>query len=179
MQEIVEFERRIAAALVRIDAGVDALAGALEQARTDALAPAAPEAPVAAAPEAVAPEAAAPPETPADEPTLVRMRERLAEAREREAALRAGYEDRIAALTGQIDAQGLELMRLRRTADTLREELRRLHEAAAGGAVDPALINRAMLAELDALRAGRLSEMAELDEISAALEAHLEEAAHA
>lgn len=169
MQEIVEFERRIAAALVRIDAGVDALAGALEEARAGAPVPAAAELPAAPAPA----------EPPGDEPTLVRMRERLAEAREREATLRAGYEERVAALTGQLDAQGLELMRLRRTADTLREELRRLHEAAAAGVADPALINRAMLAELDALRAGRLSEMAELDEISAALEAHLEEAAHA
>ncbi len=40
-------------------------------------------------------------------------------------------------------------------------------------------INKAMLAELDALRATRLTEMAELDEIAAALDAHLTEAENA
>jgi hypothetical protein len=61
----------------------------------------------------------------------------------------------------------------------LREQLRVLREAQAAGSTEPHLLNKAMLAELDALRATRLSEMAELDELSAALDDHLTEAENA
>ena len=44
------------------------------------------------------------------------------------------------------------------------------------GVTEPQLINKAMMIELDALRALRLTEMAEMDEILAALEPHLTEA---
>ena len=84
-----------------------------------------------------------------------------------------------AAMARQLDDQALELARLRRTSEVLRDELQRLQEVAISGAVDPAQINRAMLAELNALRACRLSEMAELEEITALLEAHVGESAHA
>ena len=172
MQDIVELERRIAAALERIGRGLDALAE-----------------PVAAMPADPEPETAseAGPDLPAaplaeleaERATTARLREKLAEAQTREAALREGHEARLAALTHQLDVQGLELQRMRKTAAQLREELRRLHEAEAAARVDPALINRALLAELDALRATRLRELAELDELAAALDDHLTEAEHA
>ena len=75
--------------------------------------------------------------------------------------------------------QGLELQRMRRVNASLREQLETLRSAQAKGLTDPGLINKAMLAELEALRAMRLSEMAEMDEILAALEPHLTEARNA
>ena len=216
MQEIVEYERRITAALKRIEAGIEAVstantarnraeaqlkteAGArlaaesrAEAAKAEAAtaraeadsaraeAAAAIAAAETAAETAAAAVAALPePEPVRDEPILAKMRERLQEAREREAVMRAEYEAKLAETSARLDAQGLEAARLRRVVGTLTAELGRLRESAAAGLDDPALINRAMLAELDALRAARLAEMAELEEISAALDTHLQEVAHA
>ena len=82
-------------------------------------------------------------------------------------------------LTQDLDVQGLELQRMRRVNASLREQLEALRSAAASGATEPALINKAMAAKLEALRATRLTEMAEMDEILAALEPHLTEAGNA
>jgi hypothetical protein len=171
MAEIVELERRIAAALDRIGRGLDGLA--------EARASAVPEAPmlVDALPEGA--EVAEGHADPATDTVLADLRASLAAAAEREALLRAEYQQHIDRLGHQLDVQGLELQRMRKTAVTLREELRRLREAAASGLAEPGQVNRAMLAELDALRAVRLSELAELDELSAALDDHLTEAEHA
>jgi hypothetical protein len=76
-------------------------------------------------------------------------------------------EARVDKMTRQLDVQGLELQRMRKTNIQLREQLRVLREAADG--VDAALINKSMQAELDALRATRASEIAEMDEILAEL----------
>jgi hypothetical protein len=76
-------------------------------------------------------------------------------------------EARIDKMTRQLDVQGLELQRMRKTNIQLREQLRVLREAADG--VDAAMINKSMQAELDALRATRASEIAEMDEILAEL----------
>lgn len=165
MQDIVELERRTAAALARIGRALDALP---------------PPAPVPGSdPEEVARQEAMRAELAAERATVQRLREKLAEARDRETVLRGGQDERLAALTHQLDVQGLELQRMRKTALHLREELRRLREAQSAGLTDPALLNRALLAEVDALRATRLTEMAELDELAAALDDHLTEAEHA
>ena len=50
-----------------------------------------------------------------------------------------------------------------------------VEEAAAQGLADPQQVNRAMLAELDALRATRLTEVAQMDEILAELAPLIEE----
>ncbi len=99
--------------------------------------------------------------------------------KEREAAHQVQMQDRMDKLTRQLDVQGLELQRMRRTTIGLRDQLRQLRQAQAEGVAEPQLINKAMLTELDALRATRLTEMAELDEIAAALEEHLTEAENA
>jgi hypothetical protein len=68
---------------------------------------------------------------------------------------------------------------MRRTAAALRDQLSALRAAEAAKVADPSLINKAMATELDALRAQRLTEVAEIDEILAALDPHIAEAAHA
>ena len=65
------------------------------------------------------------------------------------------------------DKLGAEVVRLRKTSTALREELTALR---ATDVPDAHLINRAMLAELEALRAERSAESAELAAILAELE---------
>ncbi|MCB6177321.1 hypothetical protein LHP98_04160 [Rhodobacter sp. Har01] len=172
MQEITDLERRITAALDRIGRGIDALDIAVVEP------PAAIDlAPVPAATEGDAATLRAELET--ERAATAQLRERLRAVRDRETLTRSQLEEKAEKMTRQLDVQGLELQRMRKTAVLLREELRRLREAQEAGTVDAAQINRAMLAELDALRATRLSELAELDEISAALDEHITEAENA
>lgn len=83
---------------------------------------------------------------------------------------------KVAMMTRQLDVQGLELQRMRKATVQLREQLRVLHESATEALVEPSQINKAMAAELDALRATRATEVAEMDEILAELEPLIEEA---
>lgn len=150
MQDIVELERRIAAALDRIGRGIEGLA------------PAAPAAMV-------------------DEGEVARLREALEEERFANAQLneklktlkeravpgqtQAVMAAKVERMTKQLDVQGLELQRMRKTVVQLRETLRALREAVSEGMPDAAMINRALLAETEALRATRLTELSMLDEI--------------
>lgn len=165
MQDVGELERRISAALERIGRGLDALAAPQE----------AGDAPPVDTAEIVKLRAQLEEERLAN----AQLQERLRVVKEREAAHQVQMQDRMDKLTRQLDVQGLELQRMRRTTIGLRDQLRQLRQAQAEGVAEPQLINKAMLTELDALRATRLTEMAELDEIAAALEEHLTEAENA
>ncbi|QYZ70769.1 hypothetical protein [Neotabrizicola shimadae] len=160
MQELVELERRIAAALDRIGRGIEGLA---------------PEVPAAPAAQPVA-----------DPAEVTQLREALEEERfinaqlteklraAREKAVTGQTQALLAAkverMTKQLDVQGLELQRMRKTVVQLRETLRALREAVTDGMPDAAMINRALLAETEALRATRLTELSLLDEILDELE---------
>lgn len=147
MTELPELERRISAALKRIGDGLDRLPAAEPAAPADdaALRIAAQEiarlkAELAAAQAAAAIPAAAPdPEA-------------------------AGLRARVEELTRQLDDQGLELSRMRQTTIQLRETLRAMREQQQGQ-VEAHLLNKAMLAELEALRAVRASEVIELEQL--------------
>lgn len=165
MKDIAELERRISAALARIGDGLAAL----------------PAATPAAAPVAE------------DSAELAALRAELATERAARAALQAQLEaatattatasttavdsarvislqEQVDRLTKLLDVQGLDLVRLRKTVGTLRESLQSLRSAQVATLPDTAAINRALLAEVDAMRAERQSEMAELDEIIAELD---------
>ena len=162
MSQIAELEQRITSALARISAGIEAMA-----------------VPV------IAPQTAA---AAANADDLARLQEALDEERmanaqlgERMKSLRDQGEKtgsaataEIAALTRQLDAQGLDVQRLSATVGQLREDLRRLREAAEQGMADPQMINRAMMAELEALRATRVAETNEMAEILSALQPIIE-----
>jgi hypothetical protein len=158
MQDLAELERRIAAALQRIGDGIEAIA-------------------TATSPDA---------EPPADQDGRVaELSAALAAEREANAALRAqidemqvsapmavdvpadaaDFQARIDKMTAQLDVQGLEMQRMRKTVVQLRENLRGLRRSQAANLADPEQINRAMVAELEAMRVTRLSEVAEMDEI--------------
>jgi predicted nucleic acid-binding Zn-ribbon protein len=161
MQEIAELEGRITAALARIGRGVDRLS------------PAARSGPSGGG----ATEAALRAQLEEERALNARLQEKLRAAKEREP--KGDLNEKIDRLTRQLDVQGLEVQRMRRTASALQGQLAALRAAQAAGVSDAHLVNKAMAAELDALRALRLSEMAEVDEILAALDPHLSEASHA
>jgi hypothetical protein len=169
MQDITELEKRIAAALERIGKGMDRLAS---QPRGAA------HAPGSASGSGAAPADAALRAQLEEEKSLTsQLQARLRAARDREA--KGDLQEKVDRLTQELDVQGLELQRMRRVNASLREQLEALRTAQAAGLVDPGLINKAMLTELEALRATRLTEMAEMDDILAALEPHLMEARNA
>lgn len=155
MHEISSLEQRITAALERIGKGIDTLGQSPRPATT---APA----PVEAALRAQLEE---------EKSLTARLQERLRATAERQP--KGDLQEKVDRLTRQLDVQGLELQRLRRTSAALRDQLAALTAAQAASLADPALVNRALQTELDALRALRLAEMAEMDEILAALQPHL------
>ncbi len=198
---IHQLERRISAALDRIDSGIDAMALAADEA------PQAPKADATSAkPDGAHPDSARLAALQASQAQMEAKLSKLSEAlsaeqklaadlrgqnKQLEARLRAQeaeakalaakaseaqdqpgaaqLEARLEKMTRQLDVQGLELQRMRKSTIQLREHLRVLHEAAAEGSAEPHLINKAMQAELENLRATRQTETAEMDEILAEL----------
>jgi uncharacterized protein (DUF885 family) len=165
MQEITELEKRIAAALDRIGKGMDRL---VSQPRAAAPAP-------GAAP--MSHDSALRAQLEEEKSLTAQLQARLRAAKDRET--KGDLQEKVDRLTQELDVQGLELQRMRRVNASLREQLESLRTAAASGVTEPGLINKATLAELDALRATRLTEIAEMDDILAALEPHLTEARNA
>ncbi|MFA7432547.1 MAG: hypothetical protein WCZ72_02420 [Gemmobacter sp.] len=162
MDDLTEYERRIGAALERIGLAVEGLATVPERTLppVDADGAAALRAEVARLTEALETERGA----------NAQLTERVRAIRERQDATVTQMERRIEKLTAQLDAQGLESQRLRKSAVSLREALRALREAAAAGLADGGAVNRAMQAELESLRATRMAEIAEMEEILSELE---------
>lgn len=177
MSEIAELERRITAALTRIGRGLDALPTADDMAAAAAAA----AAETAAAPQIDAESAEA---LRAQEAEILHLRQELAAEREASRHLperlaatgeqqetgAAALERKLADMTRQLDVQGLEVQRMKKTNIQLRETIRTLREAMEQDVGAPHLINKSMLAELEALRAARAAEMAEMDEILGGLE---------
>lgn len=163
MDNIAELERRITAALSRIGAGVETLS---------AVSVATANAPVATLADGVAEAEIARLNEALDEEQMLtaQLNERLRVVRAQDAARREALEDEVARLSQALDTQGLEAARLKRTVASLREQLRLMTEAQAEGRIEPHLINRAMLTELEALRALRAAETSELNDLIAALD---------
>ena len=157
MQSLAELEQRLTAALDRIGAGL-----------VDFSSPPQP---------AAIPNADGDLKLVLDEERMLtaQLNERLLAVKEKDAQNTAQFAAKIDQMTQQLDAQGAELKRMRNTNVQLREVLHILREAAAQGLSDPHLVNRAMLAELDALRATRMTEVAQMDEILAELAPLIEE----
>ena len=160
MPTIAELERRITAALDRIGQGLDRL-----------------------------PASEAPAALPGDNATALhealetersaaaQLAERLRKVKEREANAKVEAEARIADLTAARDQQAAELQRLRKTMAQLRDTLTAQNEAIRAGVTEPQVINKSLLAELEALRAQRRSESAEMEAILTALSPLIEEPA--
>lgn len=157
MSDIAELERRISAALARIDAGVEALA---------AVPPAAP-APEAARDEA---EVARLTEALEEERTAnAQLAERVRAIREKQESTIGALERTVERLAGQVDAADAEIRRLKQINEDLTEANRALRATAVAGLAEPDLINRSMMTEIEAMRAARAAEIAEMNGILAEL----------
>ncbi len=167
MQEIAELERRITAALERIGRGVANL-------------PTAPIAVESELPLSMAEAELARLTEALDEERMAnaQLNERLRMVRDKEAGEKLALQSQVESLTAQLEAQATELNRLRRTVDQMNGEMSDLRDVAQLGVTEPEHINKAMLAELEALRAARASEAEELAEIVAALNPLIAEARH-
>lgn len=97
------------------------------------------------------------------------LTERVRVLGERQEQALAGMEAKAAEAAERMQKFDLELQRLRRANGQLSEACEALRHANAEGVGDAHLINKAMMAELEALRAARAAEVAEADEIIAAL----------
>ncbi|WP_295314730.1 hypothetical protein [Roseobacter sp.] len=151
MSEIDELQSRILAAMDRVAQGVDALT-APDTSQTDDLR------------QALEDEKASNAALSEQVETLTRQQQ------ENEDAVAAQVSEKVASL----DAQ---LQKLRRANAQLTEACDALRRANAEGVGEPHLINKSMMAELEAIKAMRNAEMAEADEIIAALTPLLESAA--
>jgi len=159
MDDIGELERRLAAALERIDAGLDgAIAGGGAGHAGTATQ-------LAELQEALEAERA----------NNARLTMRVTALEDRRTGAVADLEQQLDRATKQLDAQALEVQRLKTVNDGLRAAIGPLQEAQAATAADPHLINKAMQAELEALRAARAAEIAEMDEILTELAPLVEE----
>jgi chromosome segregation ATPase len=168
MQEITELEQRIGAALERIGKGVERLSG--RSAATGS-----PSSTAGLVPSGV--EAALRAQLEEEKALTAQLQDRLRIQKERET--KGDLQAKIDRLTQLLDVKGLEVQRLRRSVGTLREQLAALRSDQAAKVAEPGHINKAMAAEIDALRAMRMAEISEMDEILVALEPHLTEAGNA
>lgn len=143
MGQIDELEQRISSALDRIGQGLEGVA------QSD-------ETPASA--EVMA-------ELDAERDANAQLEERLKALRERTSANTVQLEQKVERLQAQLTASEAQTAKLRGLNDRLQhavEHLRRQNESMVG---DPHLVNKAMMAELEALRSARAGDVAEMDAI--------------
>ncbi|SHH14451.1 hypothetical protein [Marivita hallyeonensis] len=166
MTQIDELQHRITAALDRVAQGV----ARLEERASAASSPA--------------------PEPQGDPEEVARLKEALedeklanAQLEERVRKLHESHRDELEAARASaapgvdVSALDLEMQRLRQSNEMLRATNEELRSALAENVGEPHLINKAMLAELEGLRAARAVESAETQAVLASLEPLLEAAA--
>jgi predicted nucleic acid-binding Zn-ribbon protein len=164
MSDISILEGRITAALDRIRRGVEWM---------DELAASAPALPMDAPDQEVAAL-----RTRLDEEQTVnaQLEERVRALKDRQDGRLAHLETEVAENRARLAAMDDDMQRLRQTNAELRDMAAQLREALAEGVTEPQLINRAMLAELEALRAARAVDLAEVNAVMAELRPFIGEA---
>ena len=143
MSEIEDFQSRIMAALDRAARGLDKLGSGDSEALERAL--------------------------EEERTTNAQLNERVRVLGERQDRALEAMEVKAKEAAARLQALDLELQRLRRANAQLTEACEALRDANAEGVGEPHLINKAMMAELEAMRAMRNAERAEAEEIIAAL----------
>lgn len=159
MQEIAELERRITSALARIGRGIEAISAEPTQAA------------------GTGQEERASVANALEEERMVnlQLQERLRVLREKDGAARHLLEGQIAELTRKTEEQAEELGKLHKHLAVMSDQMAALRDSAMAGLVEPHHINRAMMTELETLRAARASEAQELAEIVSVLTPLIEE----
>jgi len=153
MTEIEEFQRRIAAALDRIGQGVEGRAAGGD-----------------------AEDMAALKQQLEDERLAnAQLEQRLRKLKIRQEAAQADAEAAREATAKQLAKMDTDLQSLRKANQQLRDNNAALREANAQGVADPHLINKAMMAEIEGLRASRATDRAEAEVILSELGRVLDE----
>jgi len=130
------------------------------------------------------------PEVQVDPAEMAALRTELADERvvqaqleERIRALKERHEKRVAELEAAVEAErgrlatlDHELQRLRQSNADLRDVAGQLRAALAEDVAEPELVNRAMVAEIEALRATRAADLAEIEAVIDTLRPHIGEA---
>ena len=93
------------------------------------------------------------------------LQERLKKLREKQEAAETAAAEARNEMAGRIEALDRDLQSLRSANQQLRENNAALREANANGLAEPHLINKAMLAELEGLRASHAADRAEADAV--------------
>jgi len=146
MNSIEDLQARIIAAMDRVGAGVDALS-AHDVGTTQALTAALEE----------------------ERTVTAQLEERLKTLKDKQAKELEGMAAQLQDMRAKVDSLDLEQQRLRQITTQLRDANAALREANEAGVGEPHLINKSMMAELEALRASRAAEIAEASAILSAL----------
>ncbi|WP_299376790.1 hypothetical protein [uncultured Tateyamaria sp.] len=146
MSEIDTLQQRLTAAMDRISTGLGAV-GSTSNADADALQAALEDEKLANA----------------------QLQERVRKLSDQQAGAAAAAEAAASQAQARVAELDLELQRLRKSNDQLRESNMALRAANEEGVGEPHLINKAMMAELEALRATRAADVAEASSIIGAL----------
>ncbi|TVP73825.1 MAG: hypothetical protein EA339_02150 [Rhodobacteraceae bacterium] len=93
------------------------------------------------------------------------LSERVNAVRQRQETSFTTLEKRLARMTEQLDLQSLEMLRLKKANTKLIEANRQLRDSVEAKIIEPSTINRSLVAELEALRAERAAEMAEMEDV--------------
>lgn len=160
MSNIDDLQRRITAALDRIGQGLESLTAGdsgADSAELDALRQSLEEEKLANA----------------------QLEERLKALKRKQQAQQDAAEHAEAGRAETVRKLDAELQSLKKANHQLRENNKALREANASGVAEPHLINKAMLAELEGLRATRAAEKAEVDAVMADLSRVIDGAAGA
>lgn len=155
MTDITELERRITGALERASSALAQLSAAQED--TGDL-----EAMKA--------------ELEAERVANAQLEERVRAIKEKQETTVAALEAEVVRLKDALRGRDGEVQRMRGVNDDLRASNAALREANAEGLADGDMVNSAMLSELEALKAQRAAERAEIDEVLATIEPLLKEA---
>ncbi|PKP69951.1 MAG: hypothetical protein CVT82_09010 [Alphaproteobacteria bacterium HGW-Alphaproteobacteria-4] len=151
MSDMTDYERRISAALARIGAGLERLGqGGVAATASEG-------------------DAALREALEAERLANAQLSERVRAIREKQETTLGTLERKLAAAKAEIEQHLRELVRIRRANADLVASNRALADAAEAGLANPEMVNRALQAELTALRAERAAEVAELDDIIAGL----------
>ncbi|KAA9008998.1 hypothetical protein [Histidinibacterium aquaticum] len=160
MDDVTALEGRIAQALDRIRAGVEGLGPAAPAAEVEATTDTSElEAEVTALRARLEEEQAA----------NAQLEERVVKLKDRQDQTIARLESQVSSGRARLAALDEEMQKLRQVNAELVESSEALREAAARDVAEPHLVNKAMLAELDALRALRGADAAEVEAVLAEL----------
>lgn len=158
MGDITEYESRITAALDRIAKGLDGL-----------------EAPQSGPSEAAEAEITRLTQALEDERTVTaQLEERIKGIKDQLEGRVSGMETALEEARASVTAVDTELQQLREVNEKLRESNVALRDANAEGLADAELINASLMAEVEALRAGREADAAEMGAVLTQLDAILE-----